>query len=227
MAIATSRIANRCPATIAEALLAPVDRIGLAKHPHLEALIRAARHDSIRDLADAVHLLCDLHGRHPGLLDQALLRCPAGASRDWLEQACDGFERERLYLIRLSAAAGPLPSTPGAAASEAALAAQRHALDTLALSERRGCALGASAALIGDWHGIRPLLDRAAVRLGIDSPLSTLPEPASTSAALASIAAQDSATQRAIGFGVEQMLLQHRGLFDLLEARASARAEQV
>lgn len=227
MAIATSRIAPRCPATIAEALLAPVGRNGLANHPHLEALIGAARHDSIRDLADAVHLVCDLHGRHPGLLDQVMLHCPAGASRDWLEQACDGFERERLYLIRLAAAAGPLPSTPGAAASEAALAAQRHALDTLALSERRGCALGASAALVGDWRSIRRLLDRAAARLGIENPLSTLPEPGAVGGLLASIAAQDSAAQRAIGFGIEQMLLQHRGLFDLLEVRASARAEQI
>ena len=33
------------------------------------------------------------------------------------------------------------------------------------------------------------------------------------------------ASERALGFGGEQLLLQHRGLFDLLEARAAARGD--
>jgi len=33
------------------------------------------------------------------------------------------------------------------------------------------------------------------------------------------------AAERALGFGGEQLLLQNRGLFDLLEARASARGD--
>jgi hypothetical protein len=33
------------------------------------------------------------------------------------------------------------------------------------------------------------------------------------------------ASERALGFGAEQMLLQNRGLFDLLEARAAARGD--
>ena len=33
------------------------------------------------------------------------------------------------------------------------------------------------------------------------------------------------ASERALGFGGEQLLLQNRGLFDLLEARAAARGD--
>jgi hypothetical protein len=33
------------------------------------------------------------------------------------------------------------------------------------------------------------------------------------------------AAERALGFGSEQLLLQHRGLFDLLEARSEARRD--
>jgi len=33
------------------------------------------------------------------------------------------------------------------------------------------------------------------------------------------------ASERALGFGGEQLLLQNRGLFDLLEARAAARID--
>ena len=38
-------------------------------------------------------------------------------------------------------------------------------------------------------------------------------------------AADSVAASRALSFGAEQLLLQHRALFDLLEARASARAD--
>ena len=54
------------------------------------------------------------------------------------------------------------------------LNAQRNALEILANSERRGCALGAAAALVGDWWPIRRLLDRAASRAGLDSPAPRL-----------------------------------------------------
>lgn len=226
MAMAISRNEDLGPASVAEALLVQVQRFGLATHFHLRALIAASGGEAARNLSDAVHLLCGLHGRHVGLLDQALTCCPGGAAREWLEQACDEFERERFYLVRLSAAVGPLPSTPGAAASEAALAAQRHALDTLASSERRGCALGAALALVGDWYALRPLLDRIADRVGAAAPLLALPALESPSGVLEMLDAQATSVKRAAIFGAEQMLLQHCGLFDLLEARASARSDQ-
>ena len=102
--------------------------------------------------------------------------------------------------------------------------AQRHALETLASSERHGCALGAATALVGDWWPIRRLLDRAAARAGLDSPAPSLPDEASLVEVIDSVA-DSSPASRALAFGGEQLLLQHRALFDLLEARASARAD--
>jgi hypothetical protein len=139
-------------------------------------------------------------------------------------RASDAFERERLFLVQLTSAVGPIPSTPGAAETEAALLAQRNAIEILALSERRGCALGAATALVGDWVPLRRLLDRAASRAGIHCPATSLPDQDSVSWVIGA-GCDTPASERALGFGAEQLLLQHRGLFNLLEARAEARAE--
>lgn len=210
--------------SVAEAQLARVAGEGCARHPHLNCLLEATGPHSGRDLADAVHLLCSLHGRYPGLIEIALQRCAAGEAHSWLTRASEAFERERLYLVRLTAAVGPMPSTPGAAETESSLVAARHALETLALSERNGCALGSATALIGDWWPIRRLLDRVASRVGIDIPAPSLPDEASVIEVI-NRAAESPASSRALGFGSEQLLLQHRALFDLLEARAEARGD--
>jgi len=127
-------------------------------------------------------------------------------------------------LVRLTSAVGPLPSTPGAAETEASLVAARHALETLALSERKGCALGAATALVGDWWPIRRLLDRAAARAGLQCPAPSLPDEASIVDVIG-LSSDGPSSERALAFGSEQLLLQHRALFDLLEARASARGD--
>lgn len=212
------------PAGVAELQLARVGRDGCARHAHIAALLDSAGPHAGRDLADAVHLLCALHGRYPGLIELALERCPAGEAQGWLTSAAEAFERERLYLVRLTAAVGPTPSTPGAAETESCLLAARHALETLATSERAGCALGAATALIGDWWPVRRLLDRAANRAGIEPPAPSLPDERSVIAVIASLA-ESPAAARALAFGGEQLLLQHRALFDLLEARAEARGD--
>jgi hypothetical protein len=158
------------------------------------------------------------------MIEIALQRCPKGEARSWLDRASEGFERERLYLVRLTSAVGPLPSTPGAAETEASLVAARHALETLATSERKGCALGAATALVGDWWPIRRLLDRAAARVGLECPAPSLPDESSVIEVIHR-ASDTTASERALGFGGEQLLLQHRALFDLLEARAEARGD--
>ena len=217
-----NRTVDRQPVSVAEAHLVRVAESGCSRHPHLNALLDSSGPNSARDLADAVHLLCGLHGRHPGLVEIALQGAGEGPAREWLIRAADAFERERVYLLRLTAAVGPLPSTPGAAETESSLLAQRHALEILASSERRGCPLGAACALVGDWWAVRQLLDRAAPRNGAEPPPPSLPAKASVVAAIEA-ASDTPASQRALGFGTEQLLLQHRALFDLLEARAEAR----
>ena len=222
--MATNRYVERQPISVAEAQLARVADSGCARHPYVAALVDATGQHAARDLADAVHLLCSIHGRHPGMIEVALSLCPKGPAQAWLTRAAEGFERERLYLVRLTAAVGPLPSTPGAAETEGTLASQRNALETLARSERKGCALGAATALVGDWWPVRRMLDRAATRAGLDCPAPSLPDEASIVEVI-NAASEGPASERALAFGAEQLLLQHCGLFDLLEARASARGD--
>ena len=212
------------PVSVAEAQVLRVAGEGTARHPHLQALLDASGPHAGRDLADAMHLLCSLHGRYPGLIEVALQRCADDRARAWLTEASEAFERERLYLVRLTSAVGPLPSTPGAAETESGMMAASHALETLAMSERRGCALGAATALVGDWRPVRRLLDRAAVRVSLDSPISSLPVEASVMFVIGQVS-DDAVTERALRFGSEQLLLQHRAVFDLLEARAGARGD--
>lgn len=193
---------------------------GSANHRYLQRL--AENVEPMRDLSDAVHFICVLHGRHPGVIDLALGHSQVPLERDWTEAAAQAFATERAYLVRIVAAAGPLPSTPGHAESEAAAHAQRHALEMLAQSDRAGCAAGAALALAIDWATIREVLDAAAHRLGITPPPSTLPLPEETVSVLDALVRQGS-MERAMFFGAQQLFAQHRGLWDLLEARASAR----
>ncbi|HEU0135240.1 MAG TPA: hypothetical protein VFR28_10485 [Allosphingosinicella sp.] len=196
---------------------------GSAAHPYAggPALLKAPT--AARDLADLVHYLCVLHGRYPGLIDHAASRVVEPEARNWLTNATYAFAGERAYLARLAVAAGPVPSTPGAGGTDAAVLGQRHAMETLACSERRGCALGAAMALVLDWAAIRFCLDSAAARLGIDSPAYPAADRDSV-IRLADAHGASAPVQRALLFGAQQILVQHHGLWDLLEARQQARA---
>ena len=59
-----------------------------------------------RDIADAIHFLCVLHGRHPGVIELAALRATEPAARAWLTDAADAMADERRYLAKLAVAAG-------------------------------------------------------------------------------------------------------------------------
>ena len=200
------------------ATLTSVD--GTATHPMPRMLY--GPNVAVRDLADAVHALCALHGRHPGVIDHAAEHSHQPAAKDWLEEAAAAFTDERAYLARLTAAAGPLPSTPGQAETDAALVAQRHAFDMLAHSDRAGCATGAAIALVIDWYAFRDAMDVAAARFGVVPPKMALPDEIEVATIVAALS-DSSALQRAMAFGAQQVFAQHRGLCDLLEARASAR----
>lgn len=187
---------------------------GSVAHPQLQRLVLPGV--SSRDLADAMYGLCSVHGHHPDLLTIVAGLCTEPAERAWLTEAAAGFEIERTLLAQLAAAAGPLPSTPGQAETAAALTTERHALEMLARSERDGVALGAAAALIGDWVAIRAVLTRAADRFGVPVTDAELPD-------IDEVLGGAALPERAVAFGAQQLLGQHRGLWSLLEARASAR----
>ncbi|MEG3086523.1 DUF6975 family protein [Sphingomonas sp. PB4P5] len=201
-------------------IAALVDADGSAAHALPRRL--ALRDAPARDLADAVHALCWLHGRQPGVIDHAGQANAQPLAQDWLTEAAAGFAAERSYLATLTAAAGHQPSTPGQSESEAAVLGQRHALDMLAQSERAGCATGAAIALVLDWSAIRTTLDAAAQRFGLEPPPFALPMNADLETVVLSLG-HTPAIERAMAFGAQQLLAQHRGLWCLLEARASAR----
>lgn len=203
-----------------EALIALMAADGSASAHALPGLV--ARGVASRDLTDAVHCLCLLHGRYPGMIDHTARSAAGAAAEAWLAEGVASFAAERAYLVRLVAASGPLPSTPGQAESESAISGQRHALKMLATSERPGCAIGAAMALILDWPACRRVLDAAAARLGLDIPECQLPLLFDSATVLAGLA-DTPAFDRAALFGAQQTLAQHRGLWSLLEARTAAR----
>jgi hypothetical protein len=205
-------------------LLELVQAEGSGAHRYLMSTELISGKFATRNLADIVHFLCALHGRHPGVVDLAAVRSAHDGARSWLIEAVDGFAVERAVLTKLTVAAGPLPSTPGQAESESAVGGQRHALDMLARSDREGCALGAALALVMDWWSVRAVLDQAATRWGVEIPECSLPM-VDVCQDVAGRVADTPAVERAMTFGAQQILNQHRGLIDLLEARQIARGD--
>ncbi len=192
---------------------------GSARHRHRLYLVGDAVSD---DLADAVHILCHSHGNHPGFVDEAARTAVQPEAVRWLHDAADGFARERALLAKLTAAAGPQPSTACQAETESAIGAQRHAFEMLARSDRAGCATGAIAALMLDWPMIRSILGKAAKRFDIDLPPIALPATQETGILLSTLSLTP-ASARAITFGARQLLAQHQNLLDLMKARTDAR----
>ncbi|TVV72206.1 DUF6975 family protein [Sphingomonas solaris] len=207
---------------VAERLMALVQSDSSAGRAALTARPYYPGNETARNFADAANYLCLIHGRTPGVVDLAAAQYVPPAARDWLERSVSGFARERGYITRLAVTAGPQPSTPGHAASETTVLGQRHAAEVLAKSERNGCALGAAMALVLDWRALREVLDIAAIRFGIEPPPLTLPTVSETRAVAVAFAVTP-ATERAMLFGAEQIMIQHRALWDLLDARRQAR----
>ncbi len=195
---------------------------GSASHTHLRRLGKLDSAAVTRNAADALHHLAMLHGRQPGVVDHATLRTPSDDARRGLMALADAFVIEREFLGRLVVGAGPLPSTPGQAETEAAVIAQRHAIEMLAQSEREGCSLGAAIALAIEWHGMRAMFEASARRFGVDVPKSRI-APLDDLIAIVVQGTSTPAAERAALFGAQQIAVQHHGLWNLLEARAKAR----
>ena len=98
-------VAKAAGAGTSELLFACVAEQGSAGHPYFASDAFAAGTDSARNLADAVHFLCALHGRHPGIVDLAAGRTPEADARAWLNAAGNAMAAERLYLTQLAVAA--------------------------------------------------------------------------------------------------------------------------
>jgi hypothetical protein len=66
-------------------------------------------------------------------------------------------------------------------------------------------------------------MEKIALRLNIEPRRTILPTEEETQK-LKGVLAQTPAVERALNFGVDQLLAQHRGLWQLLDARRKARA---
>ncbi|HWT42776.1 MAG TPA: hypothetical protein VN152_09020, partial [Sphingopyxis sp.] len=99
----------------AELLDSLVANDGTGAHPHVRSGALSSGPEAMRNLADAVHFLCLLHGRYPGVIDSAARKAIDPASRQWMAEAADAFAEERAFLSKIASAVGPVPSTQGQA----------------------------------------------------------------------------------------------------------------
>lgn len=207
----------------ASLLFAYVMERGSAAHPYVRSHELSIGPSAHANLADAIHFLCTLHARYPSVIEQAAERCGDPAARDWLAVASKAFTAERALLAKLVVTVGSIPATPGAGASDAMALGQQRAIMMLAQSERTGCGLGAAMALALDWFHIRHVLDAAAQHFGIAPPPNRFTDE-NAIAEVAHAVASSPSVERAMLFGAEQIVLQHHGLWGVLEARQLARA---
>jgi hypothetical protein len=169
-------------------------------------------------LADIAHFLNISHGRHPGVVDHASSKIVDPEAREWLGNAITAFTAERSFLNSLTVAAGPIRRHLDQDKIEALLTTQHRSFEMLATSDRKGCPAGAVMAFVLDWHATRPVLDRAAIMLGLEVQTNTLPAT-NVTVRLADALAKSAAVERAMAFGSQQLLAQQRGLWHLIAAR--------
>lgn len=169
-------------------------------------------------LADVAHFLNVSHGRLPGVVDHAAGKIVDPAAREWLTDATAAFAIERAFLNSLTVAAGPIRRHLDQDKIEALLATQQRSFEMLVTSDRKGCPAGAAMAFVLDWHATRPMLDRAALMLGVEAQPCALPGVTVT-VALADALSGNAGVERAMAFGSQQLLAQQKGLWHLIAAR--------
>ena len=214
---------TRLSASVQSSLLDHVSEHGSYSSPYFAKISNNFAVLDTADVADIAHFFCVLHGRHPGVVDHASIKTTEEEAREWFVKAMDGFAAERAFLTKLTVSAGPISGVSANDQSNATVTAQCKALEMLSQSDRSGCALGASLALILDWQSIRSVLEQIALKLDVEPRQWPLPSVETTEALNAQLS-QSPAMARAINFGVDQILSQHRGLWQLLEARRNVRA---
>lgn len=185
------------------------------RQPQLRASGKSARTGLLADISHFIHVA---HGRHPGLIDFAANKIVDDAARAWLIKAMDGMLVERAFLNKLTVTAGPIRRLIGHEKVSTLVEGQAKNFQMLATSDRKGCAAGAAIAFILDWHQTRPLLEIAALEMGLTTPEIALPSKAECTDLVASLDA-GAAFRRAMAFGAEQTLAQQRGLWQLIVAR--------
>jgi hypothetical protein len=145
------------------ALLDAVREQGSASHPYNSSPELLSGPAASRNLADAIHFLCALHGRHPGVVELAAMRTFEPAARPWLAETAEAFARERGYLARLAVQAGRCrrPRAPAARRRWRCSATRSYPGPSGAARLRESARRGAA-----DW-GVVEGVDCAATRFGM------------------------------------------------------------
>lgn len=208
------------PVMLATRLDGMLARSGTAGHAFVARFFDEARHPDGREtLSDTFHQLSLLHGARPSLFEVAG-QSDNGAAAGWLAHASRVFSEERHLLAHLISAAGPPPIRKDQTRIEEAVRANRAALVTLASSDRFGCAIGAAAALMMDWGTISTMMRSAAQRFGIAVTNASPDWPDRNETFRQLVTATVSGGERAVTFGFQTLLAQHRAFWDILHSRA-------
>lgn len=204
-----------------EALTTLVATRGCGTHPYVHGLLQSNSRYRDLNLVDAIHHLAALHGRLPGLIEDARRHSPSlTAAAPWFREAAEGFAQERLHLARLLAHGPAIPATPTQAEYQVKLESIRQGLTALAQSSRPGCAFGSALALVLDWQTIHRLLNLLGQQLDLPSLPLLMPDAA---ASLSVLDRLGSDFDRAIIFGATELIARHERLWTLLEDRQAAR----
>lgn len=193
-------------------------------HPFIVELAANPQLYARTTFADVLHHLGLLYGTRPNFFDIIEVYTPVEL-RDWLTLARDSFAYERSLVTKLVVAAGPPPARIGQTRVSTAVDSARHALLTLAGSERLGCALGAAGALVLDWAAVGHLLRQIAATLDIEAIQPAYTKPSVTDCYnMLEIAATLPAGERAVLFGFQALLSQHRAFWDIVASRSQLAA---
>lgn len=194
---------------------------GSSQHPFQRRLRADGFVELDSALIDAVRHIAFIHGRFPGLFEEAQRNSPPSAEYSgWLRAMAADFSRERLMLAKLLAHSPSSQAQPTSIAEQLSFEAFGRDLLALSRSERPGCALGAAIALALDWNSIRAVLDRASALFEYSAPPTSMPSDEEIFEKLVNL---DPALERALLFGANELLLRHERLWGILEARHWAR----
>ena len=140
-------------------LIACVAGHGTATHPYFASETLTRGHEAARNLADVIHFLCALHGRHPGIVDHAATRTVEPAGRAWLGSAAEASATS------LSSGASPRPQGRGSTPSR--LAAASSTVRIAAQSTAKAKAAPSAQPRRSDWASVASALRWATIAVSL------------------------------------------------------------
>ena len=146
--MASVSIAKAGGASTGALIVACVAEYGSLSHPYFSSPDLVGGPESARNLADAVHFLCALHGRHPGIIDHAAIRAVEPVARAWLLTPSRHRGPSAPFWTRLGC---PLPGPRHAGEPPAKPTLSSNAMPSSLGPSARAAALWFGPRLVVDW----------------------------------------------------------------------------